>query len=127
MTVVAKTWLRTARPRARGDIGEVALLAYPAVLQTIAETAMQVIDSAMVGRLGAASLGAVGLAGIWIWTLFVPLVGMASGVQVFVARHYGAEQHERCGPWVWQALAIVVPAMVLWMLVIAGLLPPLLS
>jgi MATE family multidrug resistance protein len=81
----------------------------------------------MVGRLGAAALGAVGLAGIWIWTLLVPLVGMASGVQTFVSRHHGAEQHERCGPWVWQALAIVVPAMALWVLAIAALLPPLLS
>lgn len=127
MTVVAKTELRAARARMPGDIGEVALLAYPAVLQTIAETAMQVIDSAMVGRLGAAALGAVGLAGIWIWTLFVPFVGMASGVQTFVSRHYGAGQHERCGPWVWQALAIVVPAMTLWVLVIAAFLPLLLA
>jgi len=104
-------------------VGEVALLAYPVVLQTIAETSMQVIDSAMVGRLGAAELGAVGLAGIWIWTLFVPFAGVANGVQVFVSRHHGAEEPERCGPWVWQALSIVVPAMALWLLVMLVALP----
>jgi MATE family multidrug resistance protein len=123
MTVVAKSQLRVGRVRTPGDIGEVALLAYPAVLQTIAETAMQVIDSAMVGRLGAAALGAAGLAGIWIWTLFVPLAGTGSGLQVFVSRHYGAGEHARCGPWVWQALAVVVPAMALWLLAVAAVLP----
>jgi len=122
MSVQAKTWL-PGETRARGDVSEVALLAYPVVLQTIAETAMQVIDSAMVGRLGAAQLGAIGFAGIWIWTLFVPLGGMASGVQVFVSRHHGAQEHARCGAWVWQALWLFVPAMILWMVAVALFLP----
>ena len=126
MSVQVKAW-SLGETRARGDVAEVALLAYPVVLQTIAETAMQVIDSAMVGRLGAAQLGAIGLSGIWIWTLFVPLAGMANGVQVFVSRHHGAQEHERCGPWVWQALWLGVPAMILWTLVIALLLPSVFS
>lgn len=125
MSVEAKSWLEQGRARARGDVHEVALIAYPIVLQTIAETAMQVIDSAMVGRLGAAELGAVGFAGIWIWTLFVPFTGAASGVQVFVSRHDGAGECARSGPWVWQALWMLVPAMLLWAGVIALALPAL--
>src|SRR4051812_11281739 len=123
---VKRNWI-ASRARERGDISELALLAFPVVLQTIAETAMQLIDSAMVGRLGAAQLGAIGLAGIWLWTLFVPFTGTASGVQVFVSRHHGAGEPERCGPWVWQAIGTVVPAMVLWMLAMALLLPVLLG
>jgi multidrug resistance protein, MATE family len=123
MSVEANTMEAQAVRGARGDVGEVAMLAYPVVLQTIAETAMQVIDSAMVGRLGATELGAAGLAGIWIWTLFVPFTGTATGVQVFVSRHHGAQESERCGPWVWQALAIVVPAIALWLLLVAALVP----
>jgi MATE family multidrug resistance protein len=126
MSVQAKT-LEEASPHVRGDVSEVALLAYPVVLQTMAETAMQVIDSAMVGRLGATELGAIGLGGIWIWTLFVPFTGTATGVQVFVSRHDGAKEHERCGPWIWQALWLGVPAMTLWMFAIALFLPGLLS
>ena len=127
MWAQSRTWWSAGRASAPGDVREVALLAYPVVLQTIAETAMQVVNSAMVGRLGAAQLGAVGLAGIWIWTLFVPLAGTANGVQVFVSRHFGAQEHARCGAWVWHALALVVPAMALWSLVIAVALPPLLT
>ena len=82
MSAEAKSWVQESRARGRGDVGEVALLAFPVVLQTIAETVMQLIHSAMVGRLGAAQLGAMGFAGIWIWTLFVPFTGTANGVQV---------------------------------------------
>jgi multidrug resistance protein, MATE family len=122
MWVQTKTWF-SERARARGNVGEVALLAYPVVLQTVAETTMSVIDSAMIGRLGVTQLGGVGLASIWIWTLFSPLSGTASGVQVFVSRHDGAGEHERCGPWLWQALGVLVPATLLWMVALALLLP----
>jgi MATE family multidrug resistance protein len=108
-------------------VREVALLAYPVVLQTLAETAMQVIDTAMVGRLGATELGAVGFAGIWIWTLFVPFAGTASGVQTFVSRHDGAREHTQCGPWIWHALWLVLPAMTLWTLCIGLFLPSLVA
>ncbi len=107
----------------RGDIGEVAKLAYPVVLATIAETVMQVIDTAMLGRLGAVELGAAGFAGLWIWTLYVPFTGTAGGVQAFVSRHDGAGEQERCGPWIWQAIWLVVPLMTLWMFAVAFLFP----
>ena len=70
---------------------------------------MQLCSSAMVGRLGAAQLGAVGFAGIWMWTLFVPFAGAANGVQSFVSRHDGAGEPRRCGAWVWQAIRCSCP------------------
>jgi len=70
---------------------------------------MGVVDSAIVGRLGAAELGAVGLGGMWVWTLTCFFVGTSTGVQTFVAQHHGAGQVEACGTWSWQGLASVVP------------------
>ena len=52
-----------------GGIREVAVLAAPLVLTQILVTAMGVVDSVIVGRLGSAQLGAVGLGGMWVWTL----------------------------------------------------------
>jgi MATE family multidrug resistance protein len=104
-------------------VSEVAYLAFPIVVQTISETIMQLVDSAMVGRLGATELGAIGFAGIWIWTLFVPFTGTGQGVQAFVSRHDGAEERQRCGPWIWQALWLLLPAMTLWMFAVALLFP----
>lgn len=107
----------------RGGAGEVALLAAPVIVQSISETIMQVVDSAMVGQLGATELGAIGFAGLWIWTLFVPFTGTASGVQTFVSRHDGADERQLCGPWIWQAIWLLVPAMTLWMFAVAVLFP----
>ena len=97
-----------------GAILEVALLAYPVVLQTLAETGMHVIDTAMIGKLGTTALGACGFSGTWIWTLLVPFAGIASGVQTFVARHDGAKERNQCGGWVWQAFWMGAPAITLW-------------
>jgi MATE family multidrug resistance protein len=119
--------LEDTTKRAPGDVREVTLLALPVVLQTMSETAMQFIDSAMVGRLGATEFGAIGFAGIWVWTLFVPFIGTATGVQVFVSRHDGAGEPECCGPWLWQAMWLLMPAMALWMLVDAAVLPHLVA
>jgi putative MATE family efflux protein len=44
-------------------------------------------------------------------------------VQVFVARHDGAGERERCGPWLWQALWLTLPVMLLWAALLAFLLP----
>jgi MATE family multidrug resistance protein len=117
------TTKRTEAPP--GAIGEVAQLAYPVVLQTLAETAMHVIDTAMVGKLGVTALGAVGFSGTWIWTLLVPFAGIASGVQTFVSRHDGAKEHKQCGAWVWHAFWAATPLITLWSVIVTLLLPPL--
>ena len=93
----------------RGGLREVAVLAGPLVMTQILMTAMGVVDSAIVGRLGAAELGAVGLGGMWVWTLTCFFVGTSTGVQTFVAQHHGAGRAEACGTWSWQGLASVVP------------------
>jgi len=106
-----------------GNVGELTRLAFPVVVQTMSETAMQLIDSAMVGRLGATQLAAIGFAGLWVWTLFVAFAGTAQGVQIFVSRHDGAGEPRLCGPWLWQSIWLTVPAMVLWMVAVAFLFP----
>lgn len=128
MSVQAETSSTVSAISARsGSVGEVAYLAFPVVVQSISETLMQLIDSAMVGRLGATELGAIGFAGIWIWTLFVPFTGTGQGVQAFVSRHDGAGEQSLCGPWIWQALWPLVPAMTLWMVVVALFFPLLIA
>ena len=100
-----------------GGLREMATLAAPLVLSQILITAMGVVDSVVVGRLGASELAAVGLAGIWVWALSAFFVGAATSVQTFVAQHHGANESEQCGSWCWQGLISVVPCAAL-----AGLL-----
>jgi len=118
MTAKVEVLGSTRARRLPGGIAEVAILAYPAVLQTLSDTVMQVVDAAIVGRLGVTELGAVGFGGIWVWTMLVGFVGAATGVQTFVSQAFGAGNHKQCGPWVWQALYALVPVAFLWVVTI---------
>jgi MATE family, multidrug efflux pump len=109
-----------------GNVREVALLAYPAVLQTLSDTVMQVVDSAIVGRLGFTELGAVGFGGLWLWTLLVAFVGTATGVQTFVSQALGAGESKSCGRWAWQGIYALFPAAIIWVACIALGFTPLL-
>ncbi|MEN8161635.1 MAG: MATE family efflux transporter, partial [Myxococcota bacterium] len=97
-------------PAARGGLREVAGLAWPVIISQMSSTLMGVVDTAMVGHLGATEMAAVGFAHIWTWTLFSVFIGTASGVQTFVAQHHGAGDEAGCGSWVWHALAVLAPA-----------------
>jgi MATE family, multidrug efflux pump len=95
---------------ARGGLREVAGLAWPVIVSQMSSTLMGVVDTAMVGHLGATELAAVGFAHIWTWTLFSLLIGTAMGVQTFVAQHQGAGDEPGCGAWAWHALCVLAPA-----------------
>jgi MATE family multidrug resistance protein len=102
-------------------------LAFPVSLTQLSATLMGVIDSAMVGRIGATELAAVGFGSVWLWTLFCLLYGTASGVQTFVSQRDGGGRPERCGAWTWQGLWVVVPAAVLFSACLLPALAPLLA
>jgi len=92
-----------------GGVRQVVLLASPVILTHLSITLMGVVDSAMVGRLGATELAAVGFGSTWVWTLFNGFVGAGTVVQTFVAQDHGAERHEECGKWTWQGLYALIP------------------
>ena len=108
-----------------GSVREVALLAYPIVLTQLSQTLMHVVDSVFVGRLGAAELGALGFAGIWLWTVMSVFTGTAVGVQTFVSQVHGGGEERTCGAWAWQGLYAVVPAAALALFAFAAVADPL--
>jgi MATE family multidrug resistance protein len=108
-----------------GSVREVALLAYPIVLTQMSETVMHVSDSIFVGQLGAAELGALGFAGVWLWTVMSVFTGTATGVQTFVSQAHGAGDEKSCGGWVWQGLYAVVPTTALALFAFAAAAEPL--
>jgi MATE family multidrug resistance protein len=92
-----------------GGLRQVVNLALPLMLTHLSITLMGVVDSAMVGRLGATELAAVGFGGAWLWTLFNGFIGAGSVVQTFVAQNHGAARPEECGKWAWQGLYALIP------------------
>ena len=102
----------TDRPSAvPGGFREIVPLAFPVVLTQLSATAMGVVDSAMVGRLGPTELAAVGFSSVWIWTIISIFYGTASGVQTFVSQADGAGDPRSCGSWAWQGLYALTPAV----------------
>jgi MATE family multidrug resistance protein len=126
MTVATES---PALPRSaeRGGVREVWELAYPVVLTQMSATAMGVVDSAMVGHLGATQLAAVGFSAVWMWTFFSFFHGTVSGVQTFVSQHDGAGEPRRCGAWAWQALYGAMPFTLLCGLLLAPAVGPLVA
>lgn len=126
MTVpVATTTTPLASASSAGGVREVAQLAAPIVLTQISQTTMHVVDSIFVGQLGAAQLGALGFAGIWLWTVFSLFNGCATGVQTFVSQCHGAGEDARCGRWAWQGFYAVVPITALALFAFVALAEPL--
>ncbi|MDE0884458.1 MAG: MATE family efflux transporter [Myxococcota bacterium] len=110
-----------------GGLREVSLLAYPAILTQLSGALMGVVDSAMVGRLGATELAGVGFGGNWIWTIFCFFIGLATGVQTFVAQEQGAGRNSQCGAWAWHGLFLLIPITALSALLCSIALAPMIG
>ena len=73
----------------RQRIGRVLSLAVPIIGAMISQNLVNLVDTAMVGQLGAASLAAVGMASMVNWLAAAFFNGLGAGVQVISARRVG--------------------------------------
>ena len=101
-----------------GGVNRVWLLAYPIILANMSETLLGVVDTYMVGQLGVVEIGAVGLGSMLAWLFYLPVLGLAMGLNTFVAQSYGAGNRKDCGHMTWQGLYMAVASGALILLVI---------
>ncbi len=85
-------------------------LTLPVVITQMTHTAMGLIDTMMVGRLGVTALAGVGLGAIIAWWLLSFFVGLLQGVNTFVAQFFGAGRKDRVGLAFWQGLYLAAGA-----------------
>ena len=96
-------------------------LAFPVALIQAGYALMGLIDTAVVGRLGAAALGAIGLAnGLFIGVAIMG-VGAMMGLDPLFAQALGAGDEERARGLIWQGLWLSVAVTLLLALPIAAL------
>ncbi len=81
----------TRRPTSRELRRRILQLAGPIMLASLSQTLMSLIDIAMVGRLGAAAVAAVGLGGIVTYAISAFLNSIQAGVQTVIARRVGED------------------------------------
>src|SRR5215210_418455 len=77
--------------------GRLYSLAWPAFAENILQTTLQIVSLALVGRLGASTIAAVGLANQIYFVAITVLMGWAVGTTALVARQTGAGQSVQAG------------------------------
>jgi multidrug resistance protein, MATE family len=89
---------------AMGELRSLLRLAAPIAFTQAGYALMGLVDTAVVGRLGAAPLGAVGLANGLFFALAVVGLGAMLGLDPLFAQAIGARDRERARELVWQGL-----------------------
>jgi MATE family multidrug resistance protein len=95
-----------------GSYRQLWVLAYPVIITMLSQTLMWLADTVMVGRLGTAQLGAVGLGGSLVWTSFAFFNGLISSANTFISQNYGAKRYDEIGKTLWHYLYIAVASYV---------------
>jgi multidrug resistance protein, MATE family len=76
---------------------ELLILGLPILAGMVSQTVLNLVDTAMVGRLGPAPQGAAGLGSFAFWVLANLVIGIGTGVQATVSRRDGEDDTEGAG------------------------------
>ena len=110
----------------RSLMGVILGLAWPTMLEQLMNTAVQYIDTAMVGSLGTQATAAVGSTTTINWLLSSTTSALAVGFLAFIARALGAGDRDTARRAVGQAVLATLAAGLLFTalpLSLAGLVP----
>ena len=92
----------------RAMIVTILALAWPTMLEQLLQTAVQYIDTAMVGSLGTQATAAVGATTTVNWLVGSSISALGVGFLSFIARAYGARDQEAASKAVMQAVLVTV-------------------
>jgi MATE family multidrug resistance protein len=95
-------------------------LAIPVVTAEIGWILMGIVDTIMVGPLGPAAIGAVGVGSTLFMTPAVFGIGLLLGLDTFVSQAFGAGRIQECHRWLFNGLALAVIYSVPLMLIVGG-------
>jgi MATE family multidrug resistance protein len=90
---------------AAAPFGELLRLAWPITVSTISYSVMTLVDTLLVGRLGAGKLAGVGLGGTAAFALLCFSWGLLRGVKTLVSQAVGAQRNDEVGSYLGAALA----------------------
>ena len=93
-------------------------LAFPLVISFLSMTVMGIVDTFIVGKIGTAEQGGVGMGATLFWTILSLFTGTMTATSTFVAQSYGAEKHELIKRWVMAALWLIPPmSLIMWLFI----------
>ena len=89
----------TALEAVQREVKPMVTLAMPVVVAELGWIAMGIVDIAMVGRLGAEAIGAVGVGSMLFMALAVFGIGVLLGLDTLVSQAFGARRLDDCHRW----------------------------
>jgi len=107
-------------------IGIILALAWPTMLEQLMQTAVQYIDTAMVGSLGTAATASVGATTTVGWLIGSTISAFGVGFLAFIARACGAGDREAAARSVSQAVLVVLLAGIVFTILplsLSGMVP----
>ncbi len=102
-------------------------IAWPIILTLMAQSLINVIDTAFLGRVGVVELGASAIAGLFYISLFMLGFGFAMGGQILIARRQGEKNYREIGKIFDNSLFFLMILAILLFLLIKVLSPLLLG
>ncbi len=97
------------------------LLAYPVIIGQLGLILMGVVDSIMVGELGAVPLAAASLSNSLIFIVLIIAIGNAIAVTPLVAILVGAKKTDECGVYFRQSLIVnLVMGLIVFLIILVG-------
>lgn len=96
------------RPEAKATVMTILALAWPTIIEQVMQTAVQYIDTAMVGALGTQATAAVGATGTVGWLVVSTIFALGIGFLSFIARACGAGDREAARQAAAQAAIVVL-------------------
>ena len=85
------------KPELRQFYKTVLQLAIPVTIQNIFMSSLNMVDTIMVGQLGAVEIAAVGQANRFSFIMIIVLFAISSGTAIFTAQYWGKKDLERIG------------------------------
>ncbi|MFC4779673.1 MATE family efflux transporter [Eubacterium multiforme] len=70
-------------------IKKVVILALPIVIQNFISSSLNIIDTMMIGKLGESEIAAVGIANQYFFMLNILMMGLFSGIGIFISQYFG--------------------------------------
>ena len=92
-----------------GTLREMLSMAAPLIVSFLTHSVMGITDMFIMGSVGTAQQGAVGMGAVVSWAVASFFVGTFSAVSTFVAQYHGAGQRMALHRWVTTALWLVLP------------------
>lgn len=106
--------------------GIIMTLAWPTIIEQVMQTAVQYIDTAMVGALGTYATAAVGATTTITWLIFSTISALSIGFLAFIAKECGAGNFQRAKEGVAQSVIVTLVtgiAFTIGTLSLSGIVP----